>query len=253
MTSLRPLVTLAACSLIYSVVLAQPPMGMSGPPPGANAKMAKFFGDIKAFSAKAETRVLDKSAKETVSMTMAFAMLDGKTRTELDLTQMKSAQMPPGGGDMMKQMGMDKMVTLSIPNKKTAYLIYPTMKAYAEMPMSEEETASSEQDLKIEKTSLGKETIDGHDCTKNKVTITNKKGEKSEATVWNAADLKDFPIQMQMTEKDTTIITRYKDIQFAKPDEKQFNPPEGFTRHTSMQQLMQAAMQKMMGGLGGNK
>ena len=249
---LRPLVTLAAGSLVCWAALAQAPMGMPSPPSGVNARMAKFFGDIKAFSAKAETRVLDKSSKETIAMTTAFAMLDGKTRTELDLTQVKGAQMPPGSGDMMKQIGMDKMVALTVPNKKSAFLIYPTMKAYAEMPLAEEETVSSEEEYKIEKTPIGKETIDGHDCAKNKVTLTNKKGEKFEATVWNAADLKDFPIQMQMTEKDTTLITRYKDIQFAKPDEKQFNPPDGYTRHANMQQLMQAAIQKMMGGPGGN-
>jgi hypothetical protein len=40
----------------------------------------------------------------------------------------------------------------------------------------------------------------------------------------------------------------FKDVQFAKPDAKQFEPPTGFARHTNMLQLQQLMMQRMTGG-----
>src|SRR5438105_15665824 len=50
--------------------------GPSAGPAGLSGGMAKLFGDISAFSAKADVQVLDSSKQEMVSMPMDFAMLD---------------------------------------------------------------------------------------------------------------------------------------------------------------------------------
>ena len=56
----------------------------AGGPPGWNAAMTKLFGDIKAFSAKAEMRALDKSGQPAIQMPMNFALLDNKVRMDID-------------------------------------------------------------------------------------------------------------------------------------------------------------------------
>jgi hypothetical protein len=230
---------------------AQMPGPMSGPGGGMNAALTKLFGDVKSFTAQTEARILDKNQRETTSLTMQFALLDGKLRTELDMAQIKSAQMPPDAAQSMKQMGMDKIVSIMRPDRNSLYLVYPGLQSYAEMPIPKGEGVGKDDDFKLEKTAQGKETIDGHPCTKHKVVITNEAGERHEALVWNASDLKDFPIQMQVLDKEATVIMKYKDVKFVRPDEKLFDAPAGFTRYADMQQLMGAAMQKMMGGPGG--
>ncbi len=114
------------------------------------------------------------------------------------------------------------------------------------MPMSEAEKQNLGKEPKVRETQLGKETIDGHSCTKNKVIVTDDDGKTQEATVWNATDLKNFPIQMQMKEKDANILMTYKNVQFTKLAAKQFEPPADYTKHQSMQELQQVMMQKMM-------
>ena len=213
-----------------------------------NAAMTKLFGEVKAFSSKAELRMKNKAGEETTKMNMEFALLDGKVRSDIDLSQLKSKDMPADAGAMMKQMGMDKMVSIAIPDKKVMLLIYPGLQAYTEMPMPKDEAATADSKFKIDTEKLGKETIDGHPCQKCKVTMTDEKGEKREAFIWQASDLKDFPIQMEMTEKDNTVVMVYRDIKFAKPEAALFDPPSGFTKHDSMQAMMQGAMMKMMGG-----
>ena len=47
---------------------------------------------------------------------------------------------------------------------------------------------------------------------------------------------------------EATVVMHYKDIQLAKPEAKQFDAPAGFTKHESMEKLMQAAMMKTLGG-----
>jgi len=242
-----PAIVLAAAA---GIVRAQMP---AAGPPGWNAALTRLFGDIKAFTARAEMRAWDKAGRELASVPMGFALLDDKVRLEVDMTQMKSAQFSPGMGAQLKQMGMDRTVVVMAMQKKSMLLMYPGLQAYVDMPMPDEAAAAVDRNFKIEKTPLGKETVDGHACVKHRVILTDAKGQKAEAMVWNASDLKDFPVQMQMNDKEATVVMRYKEIQLAKPETKQFDPPAGFTRHADMQQLMMVAMQKQMGGRGGRK
>ena len=239
---------LAVSLLTVAAAYAQVP-GPGGPA-GMSAAITKLFGDVKAFSAKAEVQVLDNSQQEVVSMPMDFARLDKSIRVEMDLTQMKNKQMPPGVADSLKQMGMARVISIISPAKKSAFVVYPDQKSLLVMPLPKEDTDNSKTP-KLEKTPLGKETIDGHACVKNKVVITDEKGEKVDATTWNASDLKDFPIQIQTKETENTSIVKFKQVQFTALDAAQFEPPAGYTQYNSQQELMQGIMKKVMQNQGG--
>ncbi len=214
--------------------------------------MVKFFGDNKTFTATAECSV-EASSQTVPKMQLGFSMLDGKTRTDLDLLKMMGAmgsQLPPNALEQVKQMGMDKMAAITLPDKKTILIVYPSLQAYVEQAMNDR-SSIQDSDLKIETTSLGKETVKGHACDKTKIIITDKDGNKHEGTAWKAADMKNFPIQLQMTEKQGVVTMVFLDVKFDKPDAKLFDPPAGYTKYASQQELMQAVMMKRMGGMGG--
>lgn len=216
--------------------------------PWVSAAFTKFFGDVTAFSSTAEMRLKSKSGADAITMTMDFALLDGKVRTETDLGLMKSKDMPAEAGAMMKQMGMDKMVNIVRPDRKAMYLIYPGLRAYTEKPLPKAEVEASQSKAKVEKEKLGKETVDGHLCEKMKVVLTGDDGKKQEALVWQATDLKDFPIQMEMSEGESTMVMLHRDVKLAKPEAQLFEAPADFAKHASMEAMMQGAMMKMMGG-----
>ena len=209
--------------------------------------MLKLFEKNTNFTAKVEVRMLDQSHKETMSARLAMAMLGNKMRTEIDTAQMKGAMISPQMAAQMKQMGADKTISIIRPDQQITYLIYPSLKGYVAVPMSEADKQSFVKQPKMEKTPLGKETIDGHSCVKNKVVVKEGKGPAEEATVWNAGDLKDFPVQIQAKESATTVVMKFRDIQFAKPDLKQFEAPAGYTKYGNLQQLQQVMMRKMSG------
>jgi hypothetical protein len=225
---------------------AQMPGG--GSPGGMSAAMIKLFGDVKAFSAKAEVQVLDKDQKELLSTPMDFSLLDDKVRVQIDMTQMKNKDMPAGAAASLKQMGMAQIISIIRPDQKLVYLIYPDQKCFTTMPMPKEDAEAAAKTPKIARTALGKEAIDGHACVKNKVVMTDDKGQTIEATTWNATDLKDFPVQIKTTEKENTSVMRYTQVQFAKPDAKQFDAPAGYTKYADTQELMQGLMKKMLSG-----
>jgi hypothetical protein len=208
--------------------------------------MLKLFGELNAFSSKATLRMLDKNQKQTMVMPISFALLDGKVRMDMDLNQLKSAEMQAEALTMLKQLGMDKMTSVIRPDKKSTLLIAPLLQGYAEMPLSKQEADAANKKYQSTSTKMGKEVIDGHPCEKNKVVVIADDGKKQEAIVWNATDLKDFPIQMQTVQGEGAIVMNFRELQFAKPDAKLFDAPANYTKYASADKMMEGAMMKMM-------
>lgn len=236
------------CSFVVStllfagVALAQPGQ-MPMTDLGRNPIFGKLFGSIKGFTAQVETVV--KTSKDTVSMPMSMAMLDGKTRMEIDMEKVKSKDLTPEAAGMMKQMGLNRMVLVALPDQKVARQIFPGLEGYVENSLATAAGAGSE--IKVETKELGKETVDGHPCVKNLVTVVEADGRRVEATTWNATDLSQFPVKLEMPGKDGQVTMSFKEIKLTAPDAAQFAPPAGYSKHADMQQMMMSVMQKRFG------
>lgn len=220
------------------------------PGPRFSASLAKLFGENPGFSATVENQIKQPGG-DTMSLAGSLSFLDGKSRFEMDMTKATGAGIPAGAGEQMKAMGMDTMISITRPDKKITYLVYPGLKAYAEIPLTDAGSETPADKYKIEPTELGKETVEGHPCVKNKVVVTDGKDGKHEFVVWNATDLKNFPVKIEQKEGGMEMTSIYKDIKFAKPDAAQFEPPKDFKRYDNMQALMQEEMMKRMGAPGG--
>jgi hypothetical protein len=233
------------CLNLAAVAQPGPPRG-----PQFNGAMNKLFGDNQSFSATLEVQTTDPRGG-TMTMPGKITFDSGKSRFEMDMTQAKGGPMPPDAAAQMKAMGMDRTVMIGRPDKKAAYMVFPGMQSYVENPLTDSETATAPADFKVETTELGKETVDGHPCVKNKVIVTDKDGTPHESTVWNATDLKDFPVKIQTSEQGREMTMLYKDVANSKPDASVFEPPSGYTKYDSMPAMMQAIMMKRIGGGGG--
>ena len=237
----------AAVWLTAPVVFGQRMFG-GGVRDFGNGQMAKIFGKNQAFTATAEVTITDKSRPAPMQMESAYAVLKGNVRTEMDMTTMKGVNMPPQAVAQMKQMGMDRTISIYRSDKKLMYLVYPGLKAYCEInPAEMKPTDKAEpKEPKVESTVIGKDTVDGHPCVKNKVTITTDDGKEHEIIVWKASDLNDFPIQTEMQTGGATISTHFRDIKMSAPDASLFDPPTDYKVYGSMQEMMMANMQRMM-------
>ena len=220
-------VALFVVLLSGSAAVAQMPT-TGGAPTAVNAAFVKLFGAAEAFTAKVDTRVLDPYQKETVRLLMDFAACEGKVRIEINVAQMQSKDLPPSTISYLKQAGMDRVISLFRPDKKLTYVLYPGTQSYLSLPLSKAEAEALEKGLKLTKSALGKETLDGHACVKNKVVVKNDQGPVLQAVTWNATDLKDFPLQIEMKEKQNTVRMHFTQLRFTKPDPQQFNLPAGY-------------------------
>ncbi|HTL58886.1 MAG TPA: DUF4412 domain-containing protein [Candidatus Limnocylindrales bacterium] len=243
----KPQIKLACLFLMLTGFGVSAQMAGPGGPAGMTAAITKLFGDNRAFTAKTEVQLLDNSQKEIALMPMNFSLLDKSIRVEMDLSQVKNREMPPGTAESLKQMGMARVISIINPGKKAAYVLYPDQKMMLTIAVTNEEP--NDASSKLNKTSLGNETVDGHPCVKNKVTVPGEGGEKIDVTMWNATDLKDFPVQIQTKERENTSIMRFKQVQLTKPEASLFEPPSDYTQYASQQELMQAILKKMAPGV----
>jgi hypothetical protein len=220
-----PLALLAAL-LCASTAVAQAPA--TATPTSINTAFVKLFGAVGAFTAKVDTQVIDAYQQQKVRLIMDFAVSEGKVRIEISLAQMQSKDLPPSKVTELKESGMERIISLFRPDKKVTYIVYPGTQSYLSMPLAKEDIDAFEKGLKLEKSPLGKESMDGHDCVKNKVVVSDAKGPILQAVTWNAADLKDFPLQIEMKEKGNTVRMHFTQLQFTKPDPQQFDVPPAY-------------------------
>jgi hypothetical protein len=243
---------LMLCSTLATVHAQMGGMGGAqrggGQGPQISAAMAKLFGDHSAFSASMESQVKMSTSGDPMSIPGKMAYDAGKFRFEMNLTEMKGSQLPPQAAAQMKAMGMDNMVTISRPDRKMSYIIYPGLTAYAEMPIKDPDADSSSTDFKIETTELGKETVEGQECVKNKVIVTGPKGDKHESTVWNSVSNKKFPAKIETMEQGMATTMIFKDVKLSRPDSSLFEPPSDYKKYNSIMELTQQEIMKKMGG-----
>ena len=216
--------------------------------PTFNEATAKLFGDHQAFSAAMDFEMKSPASDQPMIMPGKMSFDSGKSRFEMNMSEIKGGGLPPEAAEQMKAMGMDSMVSITRPDKNAMFIIYPGMQSYVENPLPNSGT-NSPDDFKMETTALGDDTVDGHSCVKNKVIITEKSGKKHESLVWNANDLKKFPVKIETTEGGHQAVMHFKNVVFTKPEASVFETPTDFKKYSSMQTMMQEVMMKKMGGM----
>lgn len=241
-----------AIGVLVLAVLDGRAQGLTSPAPtGVNAAFTLLFGDVKAFIAEAAVTVHDRQDKELVNTPMTFQVSQMKIRMDVDMARLKSKDLPAGAAEGLKQMGMDRVISIVLPEKQSSYLIYPGLKSYLQVPMKEEDQVTSTTGFKVQREKVGTETIAGRACTRYRVTVVDAKGRKQEATTWNAEELKDFPVQIQMNDGENLMTMRFSDIKLTAPAPTAFDLPTGYTAYDTPQAMMQAVMARAMQGLGG--
>jgi hypothetical protein len=246
---MRTLGCVALCILLGVLTVRSQPGRSAGPPPGPglSASTAKLFGENSSFSANLEMQTSGGGDPDVMTMPGKIFFDQGKSRFEMDMSQLRGGQMTPQTAVQMKSIGMDKTIMISRPDKKLGYQIYPGMQAYLESPLPESEASGQSSDFKLDVTELGKETIDGHPCIKNKAIVTDKEGTKQESVVWNATDLNKFPIKIEHTQDSVKVTMLFRDVNFSKPTADLFDPPSGATKYENIQSMMQQIMMKRLG------
>jgi len=212
---------------------------------GVSASLIRLFGTNNNFTAQAEVQVLGPDNKERVGTPMVFTLTGNRIRVEVDMTQMRNREQPDALAQV-KPLGLDRVVSIIQPEKRTSLIMFPKLRAFVKLAMPPTEAEAFLKRAKIERTTLTKEKMEGYNCEKQRVVITDDTGKKSEATVWIAPELRNFPVVVATKEKEGTVVVRFRKLQFTPAPPAQFEPLAGFVECADMQVLMAGPVVKYM-------
>jgi len=205
--------------------------------PGVSASLIRLFGTNFAFTAQVEFQLLGRDNQERIGTPMTFLRLGNKIRVEVDMNRMRNREYPDALAQV-KPLGMDQIVSVIRPDQQATWVNFPKLRSVVKLPMPPGEVEAFVKPGKLERTALGPEKLEGHPCVKYRVVATDARGKRHEATVWNATDLRDFPVCVATKEDEGTVVMRFRQVQFLTPDAAKFEPPAGYTQCADMQALM---------------
>ncbi len=217
----------AIITLCLTSVLAQTGQhGDDAQGPHFEGEETELIGTNQSFSATMEYQIFRQSG-DNVTMSGKFSFDHGKSRLEMNTSEMQGSKILPGAIRQLKSMGMNRMLSITRPDLKLAYIIYPDLKTYAVITQHDPFANATAGDFKVETTVLGKETMEGHECVKVNIVAIDKDGNKHEATGWKATDLKSFPVKIVTNKDGQSLRMLFKNISFDKPAASSFELPSG--------------------------
>jgi hypothetical protein len=168
---------------------------------------------------------------------------DSTMETEGGMT-MKSRVYHAPGKQRMEMGGAGGNVTIMRRDKKVIWQLMGNM--YMEMPMNRPD-AHDPNDMDVQQTAVGDETVNGVKTTKYKVIATKKDGSKFGGFFWTTKD--GITVKMDLLSKEgdkkMRIMSELTNLKIEKQDPKLFEIPSGYTKND---------MGAMMGrGQGGGK
>lgn len=209
--------------------------------PGIDAPMSKLFGDNSGFSAEMEIRTQLPSGGEVV-MPGKIVYLDGKSRFEMDMAETKGLKLPPHALSQMKQMGMRRIISITLNQRNVTDVLYPDIKAYIET-LATPGISTDPADYNAQVTELGPERTGGHKCVKDRVVVKGPSGFPHEYLVWDAIDLNQFPLKIETAAPHGMTATLiFKDVKLERPEAGEFEVPPGYIKYDDEMALIRSRM-----------
>lgn len=168
---------------------------------------------LSAFAGCARAQEKTPFPQQDFSATMISTAPNGK---QVSMKVYRSGEKmrtdPPGG----------RMHTVLLLDKHEMFMVMPQMC----MKMSEMSPQPFEAKGKVEQTRLGKSTADGHPAIIERVTVTPSDGGKpTTMKAWEATDLKDFPVRVEIPTAKGTVRIDYKNVDLSTPPASLFAMP----------------------------
>jgi hypothetical protein len=152
------------------------------------------------------------------------------------------ARFVPTEGGFVSQEGPGRVAIIVDSDAKTATAISYDRQQYSAIPFLaasaglegqvgvQGEPQADKQLEVVSREDLGEEIAAAHDCRVQRVVTKIHGGEKQSMDVWNADDLRGFPVKMRTVRAGRNVTTTFTDVKLDAPvDPNLFTIPAGFS------------------------
>jgi hypothetical protein len=207
--------------------------------PTVSMILVKTLEKAPAFSARVEVTVSGPADPVPSGATGTMQAQSGSLRWDVKLADVKSAQLSQNARAIVRQINGDRFVLLTRSDLHANYLVLPGADAYLEQALPELKSSGNKIPAVSEK-------IEGRACSRQAQRLVQANGSVIEVVVWRAKDLKNLPVQVQMTESGEKIQVTFRDIQIGAIAPDEFRISGGLSKYNSMEDLMQAVVLERM-------
>ena len=239
--------TLAIIAAMMSIAIAlygAPPVSASKPiERDPSAPIRLVLKTEQPFSANAVITVTPADEKlKPYTINIAYAWRNGNFRAELDPQKPKDRKPADSGGGSFGR-GLNQISYITSAEQPVMWMVYSALRGFVE---KDDPLADYRATPRVEKSDLGKDTVDGHPCTKRQVVVTATSGASNAFTVWEADDLNGVPVEILFAKDETKIKVMLSDISTNLPDADLFRVPDTMKRYDSQDELMTAYVIQML-------
>ena len=199
--------------------------------PVVSMVLAKSFERFPSFSARAEVKLSGKADPIPSGASGTIECGAGNLRWDVKLRDINSAQLSESARALLKRANGENLMLLTRPRLAANQLVLSGARAYVEEALPKVKLAVSR--------AVSNESIDGHPCVRERVTVLEEDGRTLEVMLWKATDLKRLPIQLRFTDAGEVIQVRLNNVRFREISARRFQVPVGLTKHENMEDLMQ--------------
>ncbi|MEW6713933.1 MAG: DUF4412 domain-containing protein [Nitrospirota bacterium] len=158
----------------------------------------------------------------------------------------------PGKERREQDMSGMQQIMIMRRDKNVIWMLMPDQKMYMEMKMGQgKEDTADINDYTIEYSVVGEEVINGINTTKNKVIVTDKKGNKFGGFMW--VSMEGIMVKMDTVSRvegsKMRVKMERKNIKIQKQDSKLFEIPSGYNKMSMPGMGSGFNMQDMMKGM----
>jgi hypothetical protein len=155
-----------------------------------------------------------------------------------------------GSKSRVENPGMNGIITIALGDAKKTIMMNKINKTYYEQSAQDREQMPTvyDSDVVFEKKKIGNEKIDDHPCVKYDAVYyrKSKPDEKHKAVIWEAQDLKGFPVQTEIIvpphpnypNSGGKMVMKYKNIKLGAATADLFEVPSDYKKVNSAQEVL---------------
>lgn len=202
----------------------------------ALAKLMKDAGDFFA-TGTMEFWSTNSGQMEVKRFPFSLSVLEGRIRTELDLRYIPEVFDKTGTWSTMKQIGINRIVTVTLPRLSTVKVMFPSAESYVTQGLHASDVPSY---MRVIKQLVGPENLSKKVYNKYTGFLDYNTGDQIPVEIWQGQTTGSLPEYMKINHKTGNAVTIHLDrVQRGKVPIKMFDTPESYSQYSDMGVMLQ--------------
>jgi hypothetical protein len=208
-------------------------------PINLDCALAKLLQALDNFSAAGVVEIHSKvdGKPDIRSLPFTLSILGEKIRSDIDLRRIDEGLKTDDEFATMRQIGINQLVTVTIPKLSSYTVLVPEMNSYVNHPLPLPDVPGL---IRVGSRISGEDKIHGKLYSKFDLDMVYNTGEVVKVEWWANPNTRDQPEFLKFTREESSIIVRFKAYQLGSPPASSFEVPPDYSKYSEMGLLMQA-------------